>query len=70
MGLGHDRPDLIQRAAVDPAAVFHHIAAQHIRFELLQGRTQVRVPQLRFAQRRLDRLFRGCDGGGAFLLVE
>jgi hypothetical protein len=37
-------------------AVFDHVAAQHLGFQLLQRRAEVRVFQLLFAQRRLDRL--------------
>jgi hypothetical protein len=60
---------------------FDHVGAQDVRLELLQRGAEVRVFQLLFAQRGLDRLFRGGHGvltlqlvgdgiGGAHLLAS
>ncbi len=66
---GHDRADGAGVAAVDAAAVRHDVAAHDRAFQLLQRRAEVRVGQLFFAQRRLDRRLRGVDRVLALELV-
>ncbi len=65
----HDVADLVGLAAVDAGAGFHNVAAQDAGFELFQGRAEVGVGLLLFAQCLDDRGAGGGNGGGALLLV-